>query len=72
MASGRLLAGMGWTWPLSKRPMRGPITSRAASATQPPMLCTTVEPAKSTKPAAPSQPASPPSAPPQVQWPNTG
>ena len=47
-------------------PRRGPSTRIPASAAQPPTLCTTVEPAKSQKPAVASQP------PPQIQWPVTG
>ena len=42
-------------------PRRGPRTRMPASAAQPPTLCTTVEPAKSQKPAVASQP------PPQIQ-----
>ena len=74
MAIGRLPAGItcGGS-PLRKRPSRGPVCSTATSATQPPTLCTTVEPAKSTKPSRASQPGSlRPQAPPQAQWPNTG
>jgi len=57
----------------SNWPMRGPITSTAASATQPPMLWTTVDPAKSMKPSSCSHPIWVSIAnPPQAQWPNTG
>src|SRR3546814_12727634 len=70
-ASGRL-CGCGAALPSWKRPRRGPITSTAASATQPPTECTTVEPATSTKPNACSQPAQPPSAPAQAHPTATG
>ena len=72
MAKGKLLPGISRTSPPSKRPSRGPTTMIAASATQPPRLCTTVLPAKSTKPRAASQPGSPDRAPPQARCPNTG
>ena len=47
-------------------PSRGPATIMPASAAQPPVLCTIVEPAKSLNPNSSSQP------PPQVQAPTTG
>ena len=47
-------------------PSLGPSTSMPASAAQPPVLCTIVEPAKSTNPRSASQP------PPQVHAPTTG
>ena len=47
-------------------PMRGPSIMMPASAAQPPIECTTVEPAKSNKPSLASQP------PPQIQWPTIG
>ncbi len=56
IANGRLLPGMFCTLPRMKRPVRGPITITAASATQPPTLCTTVLPAKSVNPMASNQP----------------
>ena len=67
VARAMLCAGIGWTLPsLPNLPMRGPRIMTPASAAQPPMLCTTVEPAKSLKPAVPRKP------PPQAQWPPTG
>ena len=47
-------------------PSRGPATMMPASAAQPPVLCTMVEPAKSWNPISASQP------PPQVQAPTMG
>ena len=47
-------------------PMRGPRMNTPVRAAQPPTECTTVEPAKSTKPMLASQP------PPQIQWPTIG
>ena len=47
-------------------PQRGPTTSAPASAAQPPVECTIVEPAKSVKPICPSQP------PPHVHAPTMG
>lgn len=59
--------------PSRNRPMRGPITITAASATQAPTPCTTVAPAKSTKPMSPSHAGLPGiTAPAQAQWPATG
>src|SRR5918995_1282665 len=63
----KLCGGIGFTLPSALNlPRRGPRMSTPASAAQPPMLCTTVEPAKSLKPALASQP------PPQAQCPPTG
>src|SRR5687768_17399962 len=63
----KLCGGIGFTLPSAPNlPSRGPRMSTPASAAQPPMLCTTVEPAKSQKPADASQP------PPQIQWPVIG
>lgn len=74
IASGRLPAGITGGGPSAgKRPALGPMRITTSSATQPPTLCTTVDPAKSTKPSSASQPRAPGShAPPQAQWPNTG
>ena len=66
VAKPMLWAGIGFTLPFLYLPMRGPRISTPVSAAQPPMLCTTVEPAKSLKPAAPRKP------PPQAQWPAIG
>ena len=51
---------------LRNLPSRGPTIHTPASAAQPPVLWTMVEPAKSEKPISFSQP------PPQVQAPTTG
>jgi hypothetical protein len=66
--------GIGRTAPSgAKRPLRAPSTIRPASATQPPIECTTVDPAKSMKPSFASQLAfCSISALPQAQWPKTG
>ena len=64
---------------LNLRPRRGPRTIAPASATKPPMVCTTVEPAKSWKP-VPSDGRKLPALPmvarkpsgPQAQWPMIG
>ncbi len=62
-----LWPGIGLTWPFGRYlPRRGPSTMTPASAAHPPMLWTTVEPAKSRKPCDASQP------PPHAQWPPTG
>src|SRR6056297_692067 len=67
VASARLEPGIGWTLPsLSYLPRRGPSTMAPARAAQPPTECTTVEPAKSEKPASDSQP------PPHCQEPEIG
>ena len=59
--------GVGLTEPsLRNLPSLGPTTNMPASAAQPPVLCTMVEPAKSWNPRSSSQP------PPQVQAPTTG
>ncbi len=56
-AMGRLWPGMALTSPfLPYLPNRGPMTMAPASDAQPPMECTTVEPAKSMKPMPSSQP----------------
>ena len=71
-ASGRLLAVISRGRPVrSKRPSRGPTATQAMSANQPPTECTTVDPAKSTKPRPASHVASPVRAPPQAQCPKT-
>ena len=62
-----LEGGVGRALPsLRNLPSRGPMIMTPASAAQPPVLCTMVEPAKSTKPRSASQP------PPQVQEPTIG
>ena len=62
-----LEGGVGLTLPSRRNlPSRGPTTSTPASAAQPPVLCTMVEPAKSWKPSSASQP------PPHVQAPTMG
>jgi hypothetical protein len=48
------------------QPIRGPASSAPASAVSPPVVCTTVEPAKSRNSRSASQP------PPQIQCPTTG
>ena len=63
--------------PGPKRPILGPMTMIAASAAQPPVEWTTVDPAKSTKPSSLSQPSEPTAragsdASPHAQWPKTG
>ena len=64
---GTLEGGVGSTDPsLRNLPTRGPTTSAPASAAQPPVPCTMVDPAKSLKSSAASQP------PPQVQAPTIG
>ena len=45
-----------WAPTEGKRPSRGPMISNAARATQPPTLCTTVEPAKSINPICANHP----------------
>src|SRR5688572_28228951 len=63
----KLCGGIGFTLPSAPYlPSLGPSTSTPAKAAQPPMLCTTVEPAKSQNPADASQP------PPQIQCPVIG
>ena len=57
VASGSDEPGNGCTLPPTYLPMRGPSTRAPASAAQPPVECTSVEPAKSEKPRASSQPA---------------
>jgi len=54
----RLWGGMA----CSGKPLRLPITSAATSAATPAVICTTVPPAKSSRPICPSQP------PPHTQW----
>ena len=62
-----LEGGVGLTEPSRRNfPSRGPTTRMPASAAQPPVLWTMVEPAKSLNPISASQP------PPQVQAPTTG
>ncbi len=56
VASARLEPGIGTTRPSLYLPMRGPRISAPASAAKPPAACTSVEPAKSEKPASDSQP----------------
>src|SRR6056297_926869 len=57
VAIGRLEPGIGFTLPsLPYLPRRGPSTIAPASAAAAPQACTTVEPAKSEKPASDSQP----------------
>ena len=59
--------GVGRTLPSRPNlPRRGPMTTRPASAAQPPVLWTMVEPAKSMNPRSASQP------PPQVHAPMRG
>ena len=53
-----LWGGMG----TREKPVRGPMTRADTSAATPAVMCTTVPPAKSSNPMAPSQP------PPQTQW----
>ena len=51
MAMGTLCPGIGRGRPLaSKRPLRGPIFLHVTNASTPPVMCTTLEPAKSTVP----------------------
>ena len=54
----RLCGAMAVFW----KPWRGPTTIAATSAATPAVTCTTVPPAKSSRPSSPSQP------PPQTQW----
>ena len=62
-----LEGGVAFTLPSGRNlPRRGPTTSRAASAADPPVTCTTVEPAKSWKSLSASQP------PPHTQAPAIG
>ena len=64
---GMLDGGVARTVPsLRNLPRRGPTTRRPASAAQPPVPCTMVDPAKSWNPSWLSQP------PPQVQAPTMG
>src|SRR6056297_4251738 len=57
VARARFDPGMGFTLPsLPYLPRRGPSTMAPARAAQPPTECTTVEPAKSEKPASANQP----------------
>ena len=71
VAKGKLCPWMGMF--LSKRPILGPIIRTAAKATQPPVECTTVDPAKSINPWLASQPVlSPFATPAHIQWPITG
>ena len=63
----KLCGGIAFTLPSGPYlPRRGPRIRMPASAAQPPTLCTTVEPAKSQKPADARKP------PPQIQWPVIG
>ena len=57
VASGRLEPGIGITDPSSLYlPCLAPITNAPANAAAAPVACTTVDPAKSEKPASDSQP----------------
>src|SRR5882672_2706334 len=67
VAAIRLWPAMGLTLPSAPYlPMRGPSIQTPTSAAQPPIECTWVEPAKSTKPFWERKP------PPQIQCPTTG
>src|SRR3990170_5574658 len=67
VAEVRLWPGIGLTWPaLLYLPIRGPSIHAPVSAAQPPIECTTVDPAKSSMPIFASQP------PPQIQCPPIG
>ena len=67
VTAGTLDGGVASTLPsLRNLFRRAPTITAPASAAQPPVECTTVEPAKSLKPNAPSHP------PPQVQAPTSG
>jgi hypothetical protein len=66
VASARFEPGIGLTLPSLYLPRRGPSTITPARAAQPPTECTTVEPAKSEKPASDNQP------PPHCQEPEMG
>ena len=66
VASARFEPGNGFTLPSLYLPRRGPSTMAPARAAQPPTECTTVEPAKSEKPASDNQP------PPHCQEPEIG
>ena len=57
VASARFEPGIGLVLPSLYLPMRGPRTIQPARAAQPPTECTTVEPAKSEKPASFNQPS---------------
>src|SRR6056297_62976 len=56
VARARLEPGIGLTRPSLYLPRRGPSTMAPASAAKPPAACTSVEPAKSEKPASDNQP----------------